>query len=143
MREGLGVRDVTDFCNWWLERNTTVEEGKKPPTVAKSAWDRHKNNDHFVLEERKELPTEGRFTTVEAIASEMVRRYGAQLEDPNYLPSDRDVREWAALMGKLDDLEQRRRDEQKLMALMAGAAFKKPTVIDVTPAPIPIGEASD
>ena len=141
LREGIGVRDVADFINWRVAKD--VAPGETAPTVTKSAVDRHKNGTngsgaHFVLEERKAIPTDAKFTTVEDIAREMVRRYGAQLEDPNWLPSDRDVREWASLMGKLNDLEQRRRDEEKLFALMAGATFKKPEaiparVIDVTP----------
>lgn len=138
LREGIGVRDVAAFTNWWLS-TTPALAGDKVPTVTKSGWDRHKNSGHFVLEDRKELAKDAKFTNVEDIALEMVRRYGSQLEDPNWLPADRDVREWAALMGKLDDLEQRRRDDAKLHALMSGAAFRKPAlpVIDVTPKELP------
>lgn len=133
IREGLSVREATDFSNWWLEREWREKpEGEKAPTVTKSSWDRHKQSEHFVVEEKKDLPTDAKFTNVEDIALEMVRRYGSQLEDPNWLPADRDVREWAALMGKLNDIEQRRRDEARLTALMAGAAFKKPPVVDTT-----------
>jgi hypothetical protein len=127
IREGLGVFAVTDFSNWWLEKNTVVEAGEKAPTVTKSSWDRHKA--HFVLEDKKQpFVDSGQYTTVEGIAMEMVRRFGAQLSDPNYLPAGRDVREWAALMGKLNDLEERRRDEEKLRSLMAGAVFAQPAL---------------
>jgi hypothetical protein len=133
LRESIGVRDVADFINWKLAKD--VVEGQTPTTVTKSAVDRHKQAPHFVLEPERTIPQgTGKYTTVEDIAMELVRRYGALLENPNWIPMDKDVREWAALMGKLEDLEQRRRDEAQLKTLLAGAAFapKRPVVVDTT-----------
>jgi hypothetical protein len=133
LREGIGVREVADFTNWWLSRG--LAEGEKPPKpITKSAWDRHKNGPHFAMTvETVSADASGQYGNVQDIADEMVRRYGTKLDDPNWMPDARETREWAALVAKVADLEQRRRDEAKLMGLMLGASFKPPTVIEVTP----------
>lgn len=122
-REGLGAREVTDFTNWWLERSE--EPNKKK--VSKSAWDRHKTNAHFQMQATQVVTpvADGRYTNVQDIADEMVRRYGTKLENPTWMPDAREAREWAALVAKVADLEQRRRDENKLMGLMLGASYQK------------------
>jgi hypothetical protein len=138
LREGVGVREVSDFLSWWLNRE--LKEGEKPRQVTKSALDRHKNSGHFVLKPDEEVIdlSNVEFTDVESIAREMLRRYGAKLKDPTYVPNAREAQDWAALEAKTADLEARRRDHNQLLALMAGAAYKRPvaiaaSVIDVTP----------
>jgi hypothetical protein len=140
LREGVGVREVADFLTWWL--NKELPAGEKPKVLSKSSVDRHKNGGHFALKPADEAIdlTNVEFTDVEGIAREMLRRYGAKLKDPTYIPSAKEAQDWAALEAKVADLEQRRRDQNELMALMAGATFRKPaaltagvTVIDVTP----------
>jgi len=140
MREKVTLRDVAEFLEWFLNRESP---GETPKKVSKSALDRHK--DHFSLDESKSLAETGQYQTVEDISAELVRRYGLLLENPDWVPAGKEVREWAALMAKVADIEQRRREDARLQALLAGAAFQAPPPIEVIQVhpQLDSGEAND
>lgn len=141
LREGLGVRDAADFATWWLARETT--EGQTPPKSTKSAWDRHKNNGHFLVEPEKKVSIADldRAVDLDQMVEEMlVAWYAANRDDQGRVkvPSDNDLRKWLEVVAKVSDLRERRKADEELRRMLAGAAFGHAlpagNVVDVTPA---------
>lgn len=127
MRLGMSVRDVSDFTTWWAEHHGTTK-------VTKSAWDRHKRNNHFDIE----LPTspttviDDEVKTLRDMVLDMFKRYQASKQ--GHVPDSREMREWLSLDAKIADIQQRRDEETKLRALLAGMAYQ--------PEELPILEAT-
>lgn len=141
LRERVPLRDVVAFTEWWAAKTELETPGKGTKKVTKSSWDRHKNGEHFQMVEKTVIvplaDEAAAYETVSDIAREMVKRYGGKLNDPKWVPDAREAREWAALEAKVADIDQRRRDEEGLKALLLGAGYSKPRVIDVTPIELP------
>lgn len=138
LREGLGVRDVADFVTWWLAKE--AGEGQTPAKSTKSAWDRHRNNGHFLVEPEKKVSIADleHAVDLDQMVEQMLSAWYAANRDEQgriKVPSDNDLRKWLEVVAKVSDLRERRKADEELRRMLAGAAFSKSlpagNVIDV------------
>lgn len=116
LQAGIGVRDVSDFTDWWAARY-----GVKSAT--KSAWSRHKVDGHFELVPRVHTDEDGTVLDLDTLVDRLFEEW--QKANKGKPVNAKELREWLKLRATIRaDIE--RRDQAKEMTdLLMGAGHKE------------------
>ena len=118
---GIGVRDVADFTNWYLDRYPQYKrEGFK---YERNAWSRHRVGGHFESQPRKVEDSEGNPLDLDALVDDLFIAW--QKANKGITPSAREVREWLKLRASIRSDIERREGAQQLDDLLMNAGHKE------------------
>lgn len=114
LKMGVALRDVASFTEWWASVHGTAK-------TTKSAWERHRSQGHFQVEEKPQVTMDGQPVSLDLdeFVDEMWRTW--QLHNKNKVPDEHRLMKWLELRAKIRNDVSRRNEEKRMMAALEEA----------------------
>ena len=118
LKAGVGVREVSDFTDWWA-----AKYGVKSAT--KSAWSRHKVEGHFELKENVRVDESGNVLDLDSLVDRLFEEW--QRANKGKPINAKELREWLKLRASIRaDTERREQGKEMTEMLMGASHHEKP-----------------
>lgn len=118
---GIGVRDVADFTNWYIERYPMYGTA----LTNRNAWNRHRANGHFETKPKTNVELDGETLNLDNMVDDLFLAW--QKNNKGIVPSARELREWLKLRAAIRSDIERREGGKQLDELLMNAGHKEET----------------